>query len=460
MNFKYLYIFILIVLIPFMLFAQSISKTNFSGVVGSGARAFGMGGAFIAIADDATAASWNPGGIGQLEKPEFSIVINNQSYSCLFPAKSDGINLTGPQDFSGTAYAFDFASFTFPFRIGGFKIVPQVSYQRAVSFNSDSKLNNVVFRSSYYDKNKKRYVQFNGSFTFMDQFTGGFDIVSVSLGSKVFRGVNIGVSTNIWMNGYEGERAIAIQGTHTIIGTDYSRDVNINYSTEKTLDISGVNFNVGALIEILSNLKIGAVYKTAFNADITYDNFAQGELLSSDFSVVSRPGVEYSGTATLEWPATWGVGLAFAPVDEFTFSLDYTYTEWSKAMLRNFNNAETEERQIDVYFPTFRSTSVPDAYKQTDTNQIRFGMEYVYVGDEFLIPFRLGLFTDKQYYKDSSGEDITFIGITGGLGLKYGPLSVDFAVQYESGSYLETNYAYSATEFNDVRIFVSTIFSF
>jgi hypothetical protein len=42
--------------------------------VGSGARALGMGGAFIAVADDATAASWNPGGLIQLERPEISIV--------------------------------------------------------------------------------------------------------------------------------------------------------------------------------------------------------------------------------------------------------------------------------------------------------------------------------------------------------------------------------------------------
>ena len=42
--------------------------------VGSGARALGMGGAFIAIADDATAASWNPGGLIQLETPEVSAV--------------------------------------------------------------------------------------------------------------------------------------------------------------------------------------------------------------------------------------------------------------------------------------------------------------------------------------------------------------------------------------------------
>ena len=42
--------------------------------VGSGARAIGMGGAFIAVADDATAASWNPAGLIQLEKPEISMV--------------------------------------------------------------------------------------------------------------------------------------------------------------------------------------------------------------------------------------------------------------------------------------------------------------------------------------------------------------------------------------------------
>lgn len=41
---------------------------------GSGARALGLGGAFTALADDATAASWNPAGLLQLERPEASIV--------------------------------------------------------------------------------------------------------------------------------------------------------------------------------------------------------------------------------------------------------------------------------------------------------------------------------------------------------------------------------------------------
>ena len=58
-------------------YGQAIGRAEIASSfnpVGSGARALGMGGAFIAVADDATAASWNPGGLIQLEKPEISAV--------------------------------------------------------------------------------------------------------------------------------------------------------------------------------------------------------------------------------------------------------------------------------------------------------------------------------------------------------------------------------------------------
>ncbi|MCU0645955.1 MAG: hypothetical protein MUC94_17060, partial [bacterium] len=49
--------------------AQGVLDFNF---IGAGARARGMGGAFIGGADDATAASWNPAGLVFLEKMEAS----------------------------------------------------------------------------------------------------------------------------------------------------------------------------------------------------------------------------------------------------------------------------------------------------------------------------------------------------------------------------------------------------
>ncbi|MBN1948776.1 MAG: hypothetical protein JW784_03460, partial [Candidatus Cloacimonetes bacterium] len=52
------------------LVAQNV---NFN-LTGAGARAAGMGGAFIGVADDATAIVWNPAGLTLLERPEASVV--------------------------------------------------------------------------------------------------------------------------------------------------------------------------------------------------------------------------------------------------------------------------------------------------------------------------------------------------------------------------------------------------
>ncbi|MCK5503985.1 MAG: hypothetical protein KAJ10_02425, partial [Thermodesulfovibrionia bacterium] len=81
---------IIIILSPFLLMlgttASALVEISSSlNPVGSGARATGMGGAFIGVADDATAASWNPAGLIQLEKPEISAVYSyfhrRQSYN-------------------------------------------------------------------------------------------------------------------------------------------------------------------------------------------------------------------------------------------------------------------------------------------------------------------------------------------------------------------------------------------
>ncbi|PYQ44967.1 MAG: hypothetical protein DMF77_05820, partial [Acidobacteria bacterium] len=60
-------------------------------VQGSGARALGMGGAFLARADDATAASWNPAGLSYLRLPEISFVYSggNIHSRATNPATSD-----------------------------------------------------------------------------------------------------------------------------------------------------------------------------------------------------------------------------------------------------------------------------------------------------------------------------------------------------------------------------------
>src|SRR2546426_1146517 len=53
---------------------QNIVLRNSFNPIGAGARGLGMGGAFIGVADDGTAASFNPAGLAQLRRTELAVV--------------------------------------------------------------------------------------------------------------------------------------------------------------------------------------------------------------------------------------------------------------------------------------------------------------------------------------------------------------------------------------------------
>ncbi len=83
--------------------------------LGSGARAYGMGGAFLARADDATAASWNPAGLSYLRAPEVSLVGVSNSFESQRGTAFDP-NAKDFDRFDGSA--IDFAAFTWPVGLG------------------------------------------------------------------------------------------------------------------------------------------------------------------------------------------------------------------------------------------------------------------------------------------------------------------------------------------------------
>lgn len=58
--------------LPAIVFANSGGQPGQFMAYGAGARALGMGGAFFAVADDATAAYWNPAALSLLERKEIS----------------------------------------------------------------------------------------------------------------------------------------------------------------------------------------------------------------------------------------------------------------------------------------------------------------------------------------------------------------------------------------------------
>ena len=98
---------------------------------GSGARALGVAGAFTAIADDATAASWNPGGLIQLERPEISFVWRAQQERDRHWS-GDKDYTVGEDTFSGLG--LNYLSAVLPFRVLEHNAVFSINYQEVFDF--------------------------------------------------------------------------------------------------------------------------------------------------------------------------------------------------------------------------------------------------------------------------------------------------------------------------------------
>jgi hypothetical protein len=100
---------------------------------GSGARALGFAGAFTAVADDATAASWNPGGLTQLERPEASVVYRYSREREEHRSNDDSF-LVGDDAFS--SHNLNYFSVAIPFYSMPLKrnVVFSINYQEAYDF--------------------------------------------------------------------------------------------------------------------------------------------------------------------------------------------------------------------------------------------------------------------------------------------------------------------------------------
>lgn len=99
---------------------------------GSGARALGAGGAFTAIADDATAASWNPGGLTQLERPEFSLVYRLKDERNRHWSANDDYHVGDDRDCGN---ALNYLSAVLPVRIWDRNAVLSLNFQEVYDFS-------------------------------------------------------------------------------------------------------------------------------------------------------------------------------------------------------------------------------------------------------------------------------------------------------------------------------------
>jgi long-subunit fatty acid transport protein len=363
--------------------------------IGSGARALGMGGAFLARADDATAASWNPAGLSYLRLPEVSLVgVSNNSDT--LTKRTSGVTTETSRVRSSEP---DFIAAAIPYEVGRLSGSVQLSFQRTLSLDADRTIR----------RQNARVEQ---------EFQGGFDVLALATGANVTRSLRVGLTLNHWMNGYTQTRSRDGAGA-TVQDIDFR--------------LSGWNFNVGSLWSPVESLNLGAVFKTPFTAKVSLER----RRLDSTPSGPSANAFA-SDDVRLELPASVGFGASWRPLSPLTISSDYTRTFWSSGRIRNFFTLPITGTPAppDTLFDSLNYPAVDEEF-QEDTVQFRLGAEYVVVGGRVKVPFRAGFLSDRQYFRGRDGEPPVFYGVTLGTGVIVGPVLIDVAFLRETGDYID-----------------------
>jgi len=409
-------------------------------VVGSGARAFGMGGAFLARADDATAASWNPAGLSYLRRTEVSVVgVHNDFLQKIPKVNEVGVpaeNVETRDQLRGTLA--DFIGVAYPLRIKERTGAIQLSYQRSFSFTGTRRSEGPVGVRGFTSDGEK---------VLPTEFTvdgeGGFDSLSLSSGFEVHPRLRLGASFNRWINGFSQtvDRPNAQTGGYRRIASSW--------------DISGTNFNLGALFIPTPRLNLGAVFKTPFGANVRLSKTREDQTNRADPQTGERPPADTNQFASddveIRFPAVYGFGASFRASNTLTISADFTRTEWSKSTIDGFfslprgssspNTLNTVDRYGTLPFPAVEEGE----HGQADTNQWRAGAEWVLrfgQSGNALFPLRAGFFRDGQpvviRLNDAKGQPLpeeqpSFWGFTAGMGVTLGGVLLDVAYIHEFG---------------------------
>ncbi len=377
--------------------------------VGSGARALGMGGAFIAVADDATAASWNPGGLIQLERPELSLV------GSVFARTEDLSFGSAPEGNGGQRVdkeSINYMSIALPFAVSGYNMVASVNYQQLYDLSRDWSF----VLTDTLDNRTIRYRQ-----------GGEIGAAGFAWSVQLSPELSAGISLNIW-----GKPAGLQTWDETLVERDDAVRLTGEPFTSRTVTrerfrFDGVNANVGILWRVAPAITLGAVFKSPFRADLR-------KRVSTSISRVFSESSELNTTVSdsrqvderLDMPSSFGLGCAWRVSDVWTLSADVYRTNWQDFVLIGEDGGRT----------------VPlSGLADTDsdvgpTHQVRIGTEYLLIRRDDVIPLRAGVFYDPAPAEHSSDD---FYGISVGAGYVRAGWSLDFVYQYRWGNDVGTD---------------------
>jgi long-subunit fatty acid transport protein len=361
------------VLFPAVLSAQGNPDRSQSG---NGARAVSMGGAFTAIADDATAIGWNPAGLALVRRPEFSFV-GNMRFIQPDP-RFDAANL----DFSSVQVShvsspLTFASFVLPVSTGAVQLVTGLSYRALHDWTHAEELRTYYSNGTQSASLKERHTRDGGIYAIAPSVAVGFGNV-----------LRVGATANFLTGETRFKSVVTRAGAITSPGT--------TTTTTTAGDYEGTANEVGLQLNLSERVRFGAKVALPY------------ERLST-----AKSGTT-SSTTRLEIPQTVSAGFAFVVKEGSILAVDVRNEPWTKSRLL----AATKDSVINAQPYDHDLTSFHLGFEQN----VDYGGRRV--------SSRAGLFTKPTVYDDAEGKQIFGAGLAIGRGWRGRRFGTDLSLTY------------------------------
>lgn len=386
-----------------------------------GARSMGFGGAFVALADDATAAFANPAGLVQLLRPEVSVEGRRRSYSTPYTEHGRVEGLPS-----------------------GFGIDTTVGLRTVTSEDDHSELS---FLSLVYPKENWSLAVFRhtaANFEFFSEtqglFGGGTDccqirywdqrawndmeIVSYGLSAayRINDEFNVGFGLVLYDAAFVTDATLFLSDDDTIESyfepNSYLPERSA-FSERISFDDTDWAITAGFLWRPTANWSIGGVYRQAPKVDLRLELTAgqaidygvpPGGLLSREFG-------------TVELPAIYGLGFAYrAPDGRLTVTLQWDHVEYSNII----DSLKIDDRAVD------------------DVDEFHLGAEYAFLGSTPILAVRLGIWLEPDHQMRAT-SDVPLahallppredkMHFTAGLGVAIQRFQIDFGIDISDGT--------------------------
>ena len=315
-----------------------------------GARALGMGGAHIAVANDATALVYNPAGLARVTRIEFSGGLTHQR---LNNKTKFGLHPLSEVDFNDGRLQNNT-------RFGSANVVlPVPTYRGSLVLALG------VNRVKSFDKTMQFFADdAGGSQMAIESETGGLYLWSFGAAVDVSPNVSVGAALNYW----SGKDNYTWLYEDTFLG----RTIDDAYKDR----YSGLNAKFGFRIQPNKYLILGGTIDSpvtyTIEEDVTQITEEQGG------SEIYFDTYEYK----ISLPFGLGAGLALQ-FENLTLAGDINYADWTQMEYKRLEDAAEANRLI----------------KETYTDALRF-----HLGAEYLIPqigtsLRAGFYQDPLPYK-------------------------------------------------------------